>query len=107
MENYTAKLSTGRNEVHIKMGRTQYVLSFEEATKLRISLGYALEPAQEGDKTIKDLADSLDDMARRLQSLSTRKGLAYVNAFAEIVLRIALALHHLLIPGTRSSVEAE
>jgi len=107
MQEYTAKLSADKGEVIVKMPRCQqYILSFEEAAKLRASLGYAIEPVNKGDEAIKDLADSLDNMAQRLQSLSTRKGLAYVSAFAEIVFRIALALHHLLIPGGRSGVEA-
>lgn len=106
MQDYTAKLSSSQDEIIVKMPRCQYVLSFEEAAKLRASLGYAIEPVNKGDKAIKDLADSLDNMAQRLQSLSTRKGLGYINAFAEIVFRIALALHHLLIPSDRSGVEA-
>jgi hypothetical protein len=107
MKSYTARLSTDQDEITVKIKQSEFILSFEEAASLHKSLAIALEPVSvKQDEAIRDAANALDKIAYQLQSLSTRAGLAHVNTYSEIVFRVGLALHHLLIPGMRSGVEA-
>lgn len=61
MKTYTAKPSEDKGKVIIKMPRTEYILSFEEAEVLRSSLCNALETVSRDDEAVRDLAGLLDN----------------------------------------------